>query len=181
MGGQSAPGMLEERHVTGSTQVLAAQGTQDGELDAAQDATKSQNLVGGAGGLAEESEIAYSGNGSNAEIPEFMKNDLEQLNLGENVADGTKGEEGFKITRQGRIRDSTYYIVARAIRFGIDTTHLLDDCHLIQRIIKDLSLQNENSFMFQNILLVVGNLTSTRLENDAIVSLVGQNYEIIVD
>lgn len=85
------------------------------------------------------------------------------------------------MTRQGKIRNATYYIVARAIKFGFDTQYLLAECHLTQKIIKDLSLQNENSFIFQNLLLVVGNLTSTKFESDAIVDLIGNNYEVIIE
>ena len=181
VGGHSAPGKLEDRHAGSSAEVLGAQGTQDGEVDAAQDIAKSQTLGVQAADLSQGSRFSYSMDGSNIQIPEFMKNDLEQLNLVDSTTEAGKGEEEPKVTRQGKIRDSTYYIVARAIRFGLDTKFLLNECHLIQKIIKDLSLQNENSFIFQNLLLVVGNLTSTRLESDAIVSLIGKNYEAFVE
>ena len=69
-----------------------------------------------------------------------MRNDLDKLNLGDGVYDGATGKDGPKITRKAKIRDSTYYIVARVIRFGIDPADLLDDCNLIQNIITDLSM-----------------------------------------
>ena len=87
-------------------------------------------------------------------------------------------EEEFKVNRLGKIRNSTYYIVARGIKFGLDTHYLLRNCHLIQKIIKDLSLQAENNFIFQNLLLIVSNLD---LETQAIVDLIGNNYDAIID
>ena len=65
----------------------------------------------------------------------------------------------------GKIRKSTYYIIARSIKFGLDTSYLINQCHLTQKIIKDLSLQHDNGFIFQNLLEVVSNL---KLEKAAI-------------
>jgi len=76
-----------------------------------------------------------------------MKNDLDMLNLEGNDGE-LKIEEGFKITRHGKIRNSIYFVVARAMKFGLDTNFLLKECNLIRKIIKDLSLQNENNFIF---------------------------------
>lgn len=49
---------------------------------------------------------------------------------------------------------------------------------MIQRIIRDLSLQNENNFMFQNLLMIITNL---KLETENIVDLIGNNYSQIID
>lgn len=110
-----------------------------------------------------------------------MKNELEQLNITEKISDSLKADDQPRVRKQGRVRDSTYYIVARAIRFGIDMSHMLAESNLIPRIIKDLQFTNDNQFMFQNMLLVFSNMTSTKHEHDAIVTLVGQNYPIIVE
>ena len=60
-----------------------------------------------------------------------MKNDLEQLNLGDKGGENPmKYEEEFKVTRLGKIRNSTYYVVARAIKFGLEASYLLYECHL---------------------------------------------------
>jgi len=54
-------------------------------------------------------------------IPDFMKNDITKLNLED---DGGLGNES-KVSIQGRIRKSTYYIIARGIKFGLDTKYLI--------------------------------------------------------
>mmetsp|Transcript_17153 Transcript_17153/g.26515 ORF Transcript_17153/g.26515 Transcript_17153/m.26515 type:complete len:153 (+) Transcript_17153:4343-4801(+) len=87
----------------------------------------------------QESKFSYSIDDSNVQIPEFMKNDLDNLNLEGNEGE-LKIEEGFKVTRHGKIRNSIYFVVARAIKFGLDINFLMKDCSLISRIIKDLSL-----------------------------------------
>ena len=46
------------------------------------------------------------------------------------------------------------------------------------KILKDLGLHRENDFMFQNLLLIVGNL---KLEIPTIVDMIGNNYETIID
>ena len=92
--------------------------------------------------------------------------------------EGLQYEKQFKLTRQGKIRNSIYYIIARAIRFGIDTKYLLEDCSLIERIIDDLACHEENHFMFQNILLIIQNL---KLDQDTIYDFVSKNYETIID
>ena len=133
-------------------------------------------------GLDLDNEDASQTNDSHkVEIPEFMKNDLEQLNITQKLSEGLKMEEQPKIRKRGRIRDATYYIVARAIRFGIDTSHMLAECNLITRVISDLQFNNENQFMFQNILLIFSNLTQTKHDHEAIVTLVGLNYNIIIE
>jgi hypothetical protein len=52
------------------------------------------------------------------------------------------------VTRLGKIRNSTYYIVARAIKFGFEAKFLLEKCNLTQKILKDLGLHKENDFIF---------------------------------
>jgi hypothetical protein len=56
-----------------------------------------------------------------------MKNDLESLNLKD--GNETQAEE-YQVTRLGKIRNSTYYIVARAIKFGFEAKFLLEQCNL---------------------------------------------------
>lgn len=85
-----------------------------------------------------------------------MKNDLAAIAPAND--DGLQYEQQFKLTRKGKIRNSIYYITARAIKFGIDAKYLLEECKLIERIIDDLKHQDENQFMFQNILLIIQNL-----------------------
>jgi len=66
-----------------------------------------------------------------------------------------------KETKQGKIRNSIYFIISRGIKFGRETdlaSYMLTDCFLIQKVIKDLSIQNENSFIFQNLLGVISDL-----------------------
>lgn len=50
--------------------------------------------------------------------------------------------------KQGRIRESVYYIIARIIRFGDDISHLLQETNLIKRLIKDLQMIFENQVLF---------------------------------
>lgn len=76
-----------------------------------------------------------------------MKNDLEKLKLNSKEGEGQASEE-FQVTRLGKIRNSTYYIVARAIKFGFEARFLLEKCNLTQKILKDLGLHKENDFIF---------------------------------
>ena len=78
----------------------------------------------------------------------------------------------------GKIRNCTYFIIGRAIKFGLSTKFIINNCQLIAKLIKDLSLINQNQFLFQNLLLVAENL---KLEREAIVDLIGNNYDIILD
>jgi len=82
------------------------------------------------------------------EVPQFMQNDLKSLNLDQDSGDGLLGFSGTKITIEGRIRKSIYYIIARGIKFGLDTGYLIKECMLTQKVIKDLGIQSENKFMF---------------------------------
>lgn len=127
-----------------------------------------------------ESKFSYSVDEGNFQIPQFMKNDLDQIkkHLPEVPNEDYQFEDQFIVTRMGKIRKSTYYIIARSIKFGLDTSYLINQCHLTQKIIKDLSLQHDNSFIFQNLLEVVSNL---KLEKAAIVDLIGNNYESIIE
>ena len=125
--------------------------------------------------LTQDSKFSYSIDDSQIQIPEFMKNDLENLNLKEG---NEPQNEEYQITRLGKIRNSTYYIVARAIKFGFEARFLLEQCNLTQKILKDLGLHKENDFLFQNLLLIVSNL---KLENHAIVDLIGNHYDQIFD
>lgn len=59
-----------------------------------------------------------------------MKNDLEQLNHEKDAEDASKYEEDYKVTRLDKIRNSIYYIVARAIKFGLESNYLLTECNL---------------------------------------------------
>ena len=54
-----------------------------------------------------------------------MKNDLDQLNINGNEDGLNKYEDDVQVTRQGKIRNSTYYIIARAIKFGINSKFLI--------------------------------------------------------
>jgi hypothetical protein len=109
-----------------------------------------------------------------------MKNELDRLDKKE----GLSGDEymafqdEFKISILGKIRKSTYYIIARGIRFGFEIDFLLSECQLSQRIIRDLSQQNDNKFIFQDLLLVISNLVTN---NQAIIELVGNHYDSIID
>lgn len=89
-----------------------------------------------------------------------MKNELKTL--------GDVDTEASNISKLGRIRNSLYYIIARSIKFGLDpgAQFLVQKCKLIKRVIKDLELQQSNSFMFQNLLNVMQNL---KLEPMAVV------------
>ena len=66
-----------------------------------------------------------------------MKNDLEQLKI--DTSD-FKVEEEFNVTKLGKIRNSVYFIVSRAIKFGLSLDYLLTECDLINKLIKDLGL-----------------------------------------
>lgn len=85
--------------------------------------------------------FSYSVNENNFQIPQFMKNDLDRLH-GKRVdtEEYAAFEEEFKLNVLGRIRKSTYYIVARGIKFGLGIDFLMNQCDLSQRIIKDLTL-----------------------------------------
>lgn len=97
-----------------------------------------------------ESNFQYSVDESNFEIPEFMKNDLERLkkqtemlNIEEEGDAPSIFEEEVKETKQGKIRNSIYFIISRGIKFGQDTdlaNYMLNQCFLIQKVIKDLSI-----------------------------------------
>lgn len=56
----------------------------------------------------------------NLVIPEFMLNDLAELNI-ENTDNMMKYEKGFENTVQDKIRNNAYFIIGRAIKFGFDT------------------------------------------------------------
>ena len=83
-----------------------------------------------------------------------MKNDLERLKKQTDLLnieeDGSKDgdtpsifEDEVKETKQGKIRNSIYFIISRGIKFGQDTdlaNYMLNQCCLIQKVIKDLSI-----------------------------------------
>ena len=83
-----------------------------------------------------------------------MKNDLISLGVEKDV----NFIDDYVITRRGKIRNSTYFIVARALKFGFVADFLINQCHITNKILKDLGLHKENDFMFQNLLLVITNL-----------------------
>ena len=72
-----------------------------------------------------------------------MKNDLKAL---DQDRDGIVDD--YQISRQGKIRNSTYFIVARALKFGFDAEFLISQCNITVKILKDLGLHRENDFMF---------------------------------
>ena len=86
--------------------------------------------------------------------------------------------DDYQVSKLGKIRNSTYFIVARALKFGFDAEFLISQCNITVKILKDLGLHRENDFMFQNLLLIVGNL---KLEIPTIVDMIGNNYETIID
>ena len=60
-----------------------------------------------------------------------MKNDLDKLQLDKNgngEGGGAALQDEFKVSILGKIRKSTYYIIARGIKFGFDTKFLLYEC-----------------------------------------------------
>ena len=63
----------------------------------------------------------YSVDESNFQIPEFMKNDLERLKQSKIEGDINVMDEELKETRQGKIRNSIYFIISRGIKFGKET------------------------------------------------------------
>ena len=101
----------------------------------------------------------------------------------------TKDEtnEGLKVfeenneSRLGKIRKHVYFIIARAIKFGIDTKFFVEDCQLVNKLIKDLSRQNNNDFIFSNVLMVVENFNSRNLDPESIASLIRDNQEELLD
>lgn len=77
-----------------------------------------------------------------------MKNDLADLkNNTDSSINGLKIFEQLNETRQTKIRNSIYYIIARAIKFGFNTQFLVSNCMLINKIIKDISLHERNDFI----------------------------------
>lgn len=93
-------------------------------------------------------------------IPQFMKNDLDKLeDQNEKKEDQVNFQDQFNIGSQCKIRRSIYYIVARGIKFGFDVQFLMQECRLADRLMRDISLFERNHFIFQNILMVVHNLT----------------------
>lgn len=107
-----------------------------------------------------------------------MKNDLDRLHGGKvDSNEFTAFEEEFKLNVLGKVRKSAYYIVARSIKFGMEVEYFMSECDLSQKIIKDLTQQQDNKFLFQNILLVISNLAQ---DTNAIVKLVGNDFETII-
>lgn len=126
-----------------------------------------------------QSKFSYSlEEDSNIEIPEFMKNDLRALgqqmdDAGIVVPPPEEPEDRTKVHKLAKIRNSVYFIIARAIKFGMNTAYLTGRCNILARINKDLSMQEENTYIFQNLLLVINNL---KLDGHVIVDLVESTY-----
>jgi len=60
-----------------------------------------------------------------------MKNDLKELNVKEDSIEASKlTDDEYKVTRLDKIRNSIYYVVARAIKFGLESHYLLTECNL---------------------------------------------------
>jgi len=66
----------------------------------------------------------------NFKIPEFMKNDLKHLQKEGEGDQEIELDDTVNVTIQGRIRKSTYYVIARAIKFGLDPKYLIEKCKL---------------------------------------------------
>ena len=80
-----------------------------------------------------------------------MKNDLKELNMEDSDVMSQYDNTKAKVNVFDKIRNSTYYLISRAIRFGLDTNFLLSKCNLTSSILRDLCLQNEpgsNGFLF---------------------------------
>jgi hypothetical protein len=87
---------------------------------------------------------SYSQDGKNVQIPDFMKKDLTKLKL-------TDNPQG-KINVLSKIRNSTYYLICRSIKFGFSVSQLVENCKLTQKLIKDLQCFKDNQHLFQNML-----------------------------
>ena len=111
-----------------------------------------------------------------------MKNDMLEMDHAQGKTED-ETHEGLKVfeenneSRLGKIRKHVYFIIARAIKFGIDTKFFVEDCQLMNKLIKDLSRQGDNDFIFSNVLMVVENFNSKNLRPESIASLIGDNYE----
>lgn len=92
-----------------------------------------------------------------------MKNDLTNINSTSRESDDHMAfQDEFKVSTLGKIRKNGYYLVGRSIKFGLDIDFLMQDCQLSDRIINDLCEVDDNSFMFQNILFTLNNLTKNK-------------------
>ena len=74
-----------------------------------------------------------------------MKNDLKALGqqmdeAGIIVPPPEEPEDHTKVTKLAKIRNSVYFIIARAIKFNMNTSYLTGRCHLLARINKDLAM-----------------------------------------
>jgi BRCT domain type II-containing protein len=73
------------------------------------------------GDHSHESICLFSNDDGDREIPEFIKNDLQNLQ-------NDFFEEDANYSKLGRIRNSIYFIISRAVKFGLDLHFFLHDC-----------------------------------------------------
>lgn len=128
----------------------------------------------------EESNFRYSMDGSNFAVPEFMRNDLESIRQ-DKTTEMMKFFNENSSSRLGKIRNSIYFIISRGVKFGLDTNYLISECNLIPKLISDMSIHNSNDFIFENLLLVISSLNHEKVQAHAIVDLIGNNFEVILD
>ena len=95
--------------------------------------------------------------------------------------DGLKIFEENNESKLKIIRKNVYYIISRLIKFGIDTHFLIKDCNIIFKLIKDISNVNNESLIFDNVLLVIQSFSSKNSQNDNIAILIGDHYDKLLD
>ena len=128
----------------------------------------------------DESNFRYSMDGSNFAVPEFMRNDLESIRQ-DKTTEMMKFFNENSSNRLGKIRNSIYFIISRGVKFGLNTEHLISECNLIPKLISDMSMHSNNDFIFENLLLVISSLNQEKVQAHAIVDLIGNNFEVILD
>jgi hypothetical protein len=109
------------------------------------------------------------------EIPEFMKNDLDQLRVINNFKKNPY--ELLHITREIKLRNHMYYILARAFKFGHDPKALMVQFDFIGMILGDLSNVKHNTSIFPNLMLMMQNLS---VIPNALKDLIWKNIDTLI-
>ena len=77
-----------------------------------------------------------------------------------------------------KLRNHCYTIIASAFRSSFSQQFLLEQCHILSRLIEDLKKNDQNDFIFQNLIDV---LRSLKKDREAIRSLFSEYAIPLID
>ena len=89
-----------------------------------------------------------------------------------------KEDKSFVMAPLCKLRNHCYVIVASCFRSSFSQQFLLEQCHILTRIIEDLKNDTMNDFIFQNLIEV---LRSLKKDREAIRSLFSEYAEPLID